>query len=313
MSVELRHLRYFIAVADELHFGRAAERLGISQPPLSQQIRQLEGSIGVQLLRRSNRRVELTEAGRAFLAEARAILEQTDQAIELAQRVARGQAGELRIGFTASTPLSSRIPRTISAFRKTRPDVHLRLEEQPTLQQIDALMDRRLHLGIIRPAPLPPALEAHALFSDPLVAVMRRDHPLLATLPQGGRLSLSALAEEPFVVFNRSAGIGIYDQIVALCMAANFSPRISQEAAEPSTIIGLVSAGMGVSVLPASYEHINVEGVAYVPLLDAGADSGIQMVQRRDERSPLVAEFARMLLTEAKRGDGSASRHPLAH
>ncbi|MEJ2479863.1 MAG: LysR substrate-binding domain-containing protein [Acidihalobacter sp.] len=302
MSIELRHLRYFIAVADELHFGRAAERLGISQPPLSQQIRQLEGNIGVQLLRRSNRRVELTEAGRAFLAEARAILGQTDRAVALAQRVARGQAGELRIGFTASTPLSNRIPRTISAFRKTRPDVHLRLEEQPTLQQIDALMDRRLHLGIIRPSPLPPALEAQALFSDPLVAVIRRDHPLLATLSPGERLPLGALADEPFVVFNRSAGIGIYDHIVALCMAANFSPRISQEAAEPSTIIGLVSAGMGVSVLPASYEHINVEGVAYVPLLDAGAESGIHMVRRRDERSPLVAEFSRMLLAEAEHG-----------
>jgi DNA-binding transcriptional LysR family regulator len=305
MSVELRHLRYFIAVADELHFGRAAERLGISQPPLSQQIRQLERVLGVQLLRRSNRRVELTEAGRAFLAEARAILAHTTQAIELAQRVARGQTGELRIGFTASTPLSSRIPRTISAFRQARPDVHLQLEELPTLQQIDALMDRRLHLGIIRPAPMPPALEARALFSDPLVAVMPRDHPLLETLPPGARLPLRALAEEPFVVFNRAAGTGIYDQIVALCMAADFSPRISQEAAEPSTIIGLVSAGMGVSLLPASYEHINVDGVAYVPLLDAGADSGIHMVQRRDERSPLVAEFARMLLTESRRDEAT--------
>ena len=301
MPVELRHLRYFIAVADELHFGRAAERLGISQPPLSHQIRQLERDLDVQLLRRSNRRVELTEAGRAFLPEARAILEHTRNAVELAQRAARGQSGELRIGFTASTPLSNRIPRTISAFRRARPDVHLQLEEMPSLQQIDALMDRRLHLGIIRPAPLPPALEARALFSDPLVAVMPRDHPLLARLPPGGRLPLAALAGEPFVVFNRHAGTGIHDQIVALCMAANFSPRISQEAAEPSTIIGLVSAGMGVSVLPSSYEHINVEGVAYVPLQDAGAESGIHMVQRRDEHSPLVAEFARMLQVKVAR------------
>lgn len=301
MSVELRHLRYFIAVADELHFGRAAERLGISQPPLSQQIRQLERDLGVQLLRRNNRRVDLTEAGRAFLVEARAVVERTREAIELVQRIAQGQTGELRIGFTASTPLSSRIPRTISAFRRARPDVHLQLEEMPTLQQIDALMDKRLHLGIVRPAPLPPMLEARALFSDPLVAVMPREHPLLARLPPGGRLGLAALAGEPFVVFNRRAGTGIHDQIIALCIAANFSPHISQEAAEPSTIIGLVSAGMGVSLLPASYEHINVEGVAYVPLQEAGAESGIHMVQRRDEHSPLVEEFARMLQAEAAR------------
>jgi DNA-binding transcriptional LysR family regulator len=302
MPIELRHLRYFISVADELHFGRAAERLGISQPPLSQQIRQLEKSLGAQLLRRSNRRVELTEAGRAFLNEARDILIRTERAIDLTRRVARGQTGELRIGFTASTPLSGRIPRTISAFRRTHPDVHLLLEELPTLQQIDALLDKRLHLGIVRPTTLPPALVARALFSDPLVAVMPRDHPLLATLPPNASLGLEALAEEPFVVFNRAAGTGIRDQIVALCMTANFSPRISQEAAEPSTIIGLVAAGMGVSILPASYEHIEVEGVSYVPLSGSGADSVIHMVQRSDERSPLVAEFARMLIAEAAHG-----------
>lgn len=301
MSVELRHLRYFIAVAEELHFGRAAERLGISQPPLSQQIRQLEQSLDARLLLRSNRRVELTAAGRALLAEAKDILARTNEAIALTQRVAHGQAGELRIGLTASTPLSGTIPRTISAFRRARPDVHLRLEELHTLQQIDALMAQRLQLGIMRPAPLPPALKTQELFSDPLVAVMHRNHPLLARLAPGESLALSALAEEPFVVFNRDAGTGIYAQIIALCMAANFSPRISQEAAEPSTIIGLVSAGLGVSLLPASYKHINVEDVAYVALREAGADSGIHMVRRRDERSPLVIEFARMLLAEARR------------
>lgn len=301
MPVALRHLRYFIAVADELHFGRAAERLGISQPPLSQQIRQLERTVSAQLLRRSNRRVELTEAGRVFLAEARAILAQTERAVDLAQRAARGEAGELRIGFTASATLSSKIPRAISAFRRARPAVHLQLEEMHTLQQIDALMAERLHLGIIRPAPLPPALTERRLFSDPLVAVMRRDHPLLATLPPGGRLPLKRLAEEPFVAFRRDAGTGVYDQVIALCLAADFSPRISQEAAEPSTLIGLVSAGLGVSLLPASYAHIHAEDVVYVPLQDAGAASEIHMVQRRDERSPLVDAFARLLSVEAGR------------
>ncbi|APZ42271.1 LysR substrate-binding domain-containing protein [Acidihalobacter ferrooxydans] len=301
MPIELRHLRYFIAVANELHFSRAAERLGISQPPLSQQIRQLEDTIGTPLLCRSNRRVELTEAGRAFVTEARAILRHSEHAVELARRVARGEAGELRIGFTASTPLSRHIPRTISAFRRERPDVHLQLEELPTLQQIDALLGRRLHLGIMRPAVLPPTLEAQALFSDPLVAVMPSEHAHLRQLDRAYRLPLNALADEPFVVFSHGAGTGIRDQVVALCVAAGFNPRISQEAAEPSTIIGLVAAGMGVSVLPASYEHIHIEGVSYVPLQDPGAESGIRMVRRRDDHSPLVDAFARLLLAEARR------------
>lgn len=300
MPIELRHLRYFVAVADELHFGRAAERLGMSQPPLSQQIRQLEDEMDVRLFLRDSRRVALTEAGRAFLTEARAILARVDEAVEQARRAQRGETGELRIGMTRATPLSPQIPAAIFAFRRQSPAVHLHLLEMNTLQQIDALLDHRLDLGIIRKRALPEALASQALFRDPLAVVLREDHPALASLePQHPALPLRLLAQEPFVTFDRSAGAGIHDQVIALCSRAGFTPRIAQEAREPSTIIGLVSAGLGVSILPASCEHIRVEGVRFVPLADRDAASDVHVAYRRDEHSARVRRFVELLRANA--------------
>ena len=295
MNIELRHLRYFVAVADTLHFGKAAERLGMSQPPLSQQIRQLEDTVGARLLTRTNRRVALTEPGRVFLQEAREILARIDRAVDLAQRAQRGELGELRIGFTRTTPLSQDIPAAIFAFRQRFPAVHLQLEEMNSLQQIDALLERRLQVGILRPGILPPSLLSKCLFRDPLVAVMRSDHPALKRVRPRGKLSTKALAQEPFVMFARSAGAGVHEHVIALCREAGFAPRISQEAREASTIIGLVAAGFGVSILPQSCDHIHVEGVSYVPLDEANAMSEIHVVYREDERSPLVPRFVQLL------------------
>ncbi|MGN6320318.1 MAG: LysR substrate-binding domain-containing protein [Dyella sp.] len=299
MNIELRHLRYFVAVADTLHFGKAAERLGMSQPPLSQQIRQLEDAVGARLLTRTNRRVALTEPGRVFLAEAREILARTDHAVDLVRRAQRGELGELRIGFTRSTPLSQDIPGAIFAFRQRFPAVHLQLEEMNSLQQIDALLERRLQVGILRPGTLPKTLLSKRLFRDPLVAVVRSDHPVLQRVNTRGKLSMKMLAQEPFVVFSRSAGAGVREQVMNLCREAGFAPRISQEAREASTIIGLVAAGFGVAILPQSCDHIHVEGVTYVPLAEANAMSEIHVVYRDDERSPLVPRFVQ-LLTVAK-------------
>ncbi|HUA79947.1 MAG TPA: LysR substrate-binding domain-containing protein [Dyella sp.] len=296
MHIELRHLRYFAAVADTLHFGKAAERLGMSQPPLSQQIRQLEETVGARLLTRTNRRVALTEPGRVFLQEAREILARVDHAVELTQRAQRGELGELRIGFTRTTPLSQDIPRAIFEFRQRYPAVHLQLEEMNSLQQIDALLERRLQVGILRPGILPSSLLSKRLFRDPLVAVMRSDHPALKRIGARGKLAVKALAQEPFVVFARSAGAGVHEHVMTLCRAAGFAPRISQEAREASTIIGLVAAGFGVSILPNSCSHIQVEGVSYVPLAEANAMSEIHVVYREDERSPLVPRMLQLLL-----------------
>ena len=293
--MELRHLRYFVAVADTLHFGKAAERLGMSQPPLSQQIRQLEDTVGARLLTRTNRRVALTEPGRVFLQEARAILAHIDRAVDLTQRAQRGELGELRIGFTRTTPLSQDIPGAIFTFRQRFPAVHLQLEEMNSLQQIDALLERRLQVGILRPGTLPTSLLSKRLFRDPLVAVVRSDHPVLKRVGARGKLSTKALAQEPFVMFARSAGAGVHEHIMALCREAGFAPRISQEAREASTIIGLVAAGFGVAILPQSCDHIHVEGVSYVPLAEANAMSEIHVVYREDERSPLVPRFVQLL------------------
>ncbi|WP_134565463.1 LysR family transcriptional regulator, partial [Pseudomonas aeruginosa] len=287
--MELRHLRYFIAVAEELHFGRAAERLGISQPPLSQQIQALEEEIGARLFERTNRRVELTDAGRLFLDESRQVLAQVDKAVLLARRAHLGELGELKIGFTSSAPFTSTIPSSIHAFRKAYPDVHLDLQEMSSRQVLKALLEESLQVGVIRPLALPDAVHWVELFREPLVAVLRADHPLAAGSEDG--LAIAALAEEPFVFFPRSYGTGLYDQVIALTRQAGFSPRIAQEASEAMTIIGLVSAGLGVSILPASFRRTRVDGVVYRTLSDPEATTAVWLVRRQNEGSPLALSF----------------------
>ncbi|WP_446727781.1 LysR substrate-binding domain-containing protein [Pseudomonas aeruginosa] len=283
--MELRHLRYFIAVAEELHFGRAAERLGISQPPLSQQIQALEEEIGARLFERTNRRVELTDAGRLFLDESRQVLAQVDKAVLLARRAHLGELGELKIGFTSSAPFTSTIPSSIHAFRKAYPDVHLDLQEMSSRQVLKALLEESLQVGVIRPLALPDAVHWVELFREPLVAVLRADHPLAAGSEDG--LAIAALAEEPFVFFPRSYGTGLYDQVIA------------QEASEAMTIIGLVSAGLGVSILPASFRRTRVDGVVYRTLSDPEATTAVWLVRRQNEGSPLALSFIDLVTREA--------------
>ncbi|MCO2403770.1 LysR family transcriptional regulator [Pseudomonas aeruginosa] len=295
--MELRHLRYFIAVAEELHFGRAAERLGISQPPLSQQIQALGEEIGARLFERTNRRVELTDAGRLFLDESRQVLAQVDKAVLLARRAHLGELGELKIGFTSSAPFTSTIPSSIHAFRKAYPDVHLDLQEMSSRQVLKALLEESLQVGVIRPLALPDAVHWVELFREPLVAVLRADHPLAAGSEDG--LAIAALAEEPFVFFPRSYGTGLYDQVIALTRQAGFSPRIAQEASEAMTIIGLVSAGLGVSILPASFRRTRVDGVVYRTLSDPEATTAVWLVRRQNEGSPLALSFIDLVTREA--------------
>ncbi|MBN5480654.1 LysR family transcriptional regulator [Pseudomonas aeruginosa] len=295
--MELRHLRYFIAVAEELHFGRAAERLGISQPPLSQQIQALEEEIGARLFERTNRRVELTDAGRLFLDESRQVLAQVDKAVLLARRAHLGKLGELKIGFTSSAPFTSTIPSSIHAFRKAYPDVHLDLQEMSSRQVLKALLEESLQVGVIRPLALPDAVHWVELFREPLVAVLRADHPLAAGSEDG--LAIAALAEEPFVFFPRSYGTGLYDQVIALTRQAGFSPRIAQEASEAMTIIGLVSAGLGVSILPASFRRTRVDGVVYRTLSDPEATTAVWLIRRQNEGSPLALSFIDLVTREA--------------
>ncbi len=302
--MELRHLRYFIAVAEELHFTRAAERLHMGQPPLSHAIQMLEADVGALLFERSKRWVRLTEAGKLFLADARGILAMADQAAETARRAERGEAGELRIGFTSSTPFTPLFAAVINRYRQQFPQVSLRLQEMATSRQMEAIAQRGLDLGFIRPpdgvsevSAMSHALGFSMLRKDKLVVVLPTSHALAARKT----IAIKELASEAFVMYPHTAGTGIYPQIYSLCHAAGFVPHVAQEAGESSTIIGLVAAGCGISILPNSFDRIQMEGVCYRPLSDAGSGTSLLLAQRKMEHAPLVDAFGALALGEAKR------------
>lgn len=305
MNIELRHIRYFVAVAEELHFGKAADRLGISQPPLSQQILALEREIGARLLERSNRRVELTEAGKLFLKEATEILGKVDSAATLAGRLHRGQIGEVKIGFFGSAPFVDAFQRLIFDFRKRHPSVNLVLREMPTYQQVDAILDGRLDVGFVRPLePQPASIDAVEIWREPLMVVLRSDHPLAA---EDRELSVADLAAEPLVLYAGSIGSGLYQKVADLCRDAGFSPNVAQEAIATPTMMGLVAAGIGISILPASLERLSFEGLRFRPLRDAKAQTAVWLVKRGDDRSTLVRNLfqAAAVLTRVGKGTGS--------
>jgi DNA-binding transcriptional LysR family regulator len=308
--MELRHLRYFVTLAEELHFGRAAQRLGISQPPLSQQIQALERMLDALLFARTNRRVELTEAGRAFLVEARATLEQAERATAIVGRAQRGEVGEIKIGFTPSAALIAPFAKTILAFRKQWPDVRLVLEERVTMDQIDAMVDHRSQIGFIRSPgypELPDSIAAIELYREPLMVFLRADHPLAAGR-KGRAIAAGALATEPFVFFPRGIGTSLYDQVIGLCRSAGFRPRIEQEARANATILGLVAAGLGVSVLPASLRSLAVENVACRGLSATHAESSIWLVHLRHDPSPAGREFVALATSNRASRDRKDAR-----
>lgn len=287
--MELRHLRYFVAVAEELSFTRAAERLHIGQPPLSQQIQALEAEVGAQLLERSKRWVRLTEPGKLFLADARRVLALSEQAVATARRAQRGEAGELRIGFTFSTPFTPLFATVINRYRQRYPDVTLTLHEMATSPQIAAIEQRQLDLGFVRPpeAAVPDSVVLATLRHDPLVAVLAADSPLAGQ----AQVRVADLQGQPFIMYPKAAGTGIYPQIFRLCREAGFAPQIAMEAGEASTIIGLVAAGCGISVLPGSFDSIRMDGVCYRPLADAEATTTLSLALRQDARGALVEAF----------------------
>lgn len=295
--MELRHLRYFIAVAEELHFTRAAERLHIGQPPLSQAIQALEADIGAQLFERTKRSVRLTGAGKLFLDDARRILALAEEATDTARRAQRGEAGELRIGFTFSTPLTPLFATVINRYRQQYPAVSLKLHEMATLPQLDGLAQRTLDLGFVRPTetPAPPDIAFDALREDALVAVLSTASPLARRRP----VAMRELKDAPFVMYPPTAGTGIYPQIFRLCRAAGFTPTIGHVAGEATTIIGMVAAGCGVSILPSSFNRIQMDGVCYRPITDAGATTTLLLARRSDERNALVDAFVALAMAAA--------------
>ncbi len=286
MTLDLRRLTYFIAVAEELHFSRAAERLGIAQPPLSQQIQKLESELGAQLFDRSRRSVELTAAGRALLPEARKLLALSGQIAQLPRDVTAGRAGRLHIGMTGSTGFRI-VPQLLRRFRAAYPKVDIALNELPTTDQIDQILAGEIAVGLARDPQLPRELRSAPIWSEPLVAVLPGDHDLAS----GGVVDIAGLAAEPFVLFPRSRGPGLHDIITSACREAGFSPHIAQEAVQMQTTIGLVAAGFGVSIVPASVQDFRLHGVAYRQLDDAAPRSTVAAIWHTGMASPVRDRF----------------------
>jgi DNA-binding transcriptional LysR family regulator len=288
--MELRHLRYFVAVAEEGHITRAAERLGIQQPPLSQQIQALERELDAQLFRRKPRGVELTPAGRALFDEARAILARTEEAIAATKRAARGEAGRIGIGFTSSASFHPFVPRAIRAFREGHPLVALALEESGTTELVAALRSQAIDAAFVRS----PFGESADLMVRPLL-----EEPMVAALPSGHRLSstaeplpLAALSGETFILYRRPVGPGLHDAIIAACDRAGFSPQIGQQAPRMLSTLSLVATGLGVTVVPASMSRLEAEGVAYRHLdPSAQLTAPLNLAYRRTEISAAVRRF----------------------
>jgi DNA-binding transcriptional LysR family regulator len=283
--MELRQLRYFVAVAEELHFRRAAARLHMSQPPLSHQIRLLEEELGCELLSRTRRRVEMTPAGEAFLRDARAVLGDLDRAGRNARRIHDGQTGLLRVSFAGSALLSL-VPRVVQRLGAVHPEIDIELRERSTSDQVRALAAGVTDLGL---APLPvadPGLDVEVLARERTVAAVPAAHPLARTR----RLTLRRLAEHPFVLFPREQAPGYHDLLMTAVTSAGTPPRVIQQAAETQTIMGLVAAGAGVSLVPASVQQLALEGVVYRPVADA-PDTELAALSRRGERTRLIEAF----------------------
>jgi DNA-binding transcriptional LysR family regulator len=286
MELELRHLRYFVAVAEERHFTRAAQRLHIAQPPLSQQIQRLEAIVGSRLLVRTSRSVALTPAGAAFLERARRLLAQADESIDEVARIGRGEQGTLDVGFVSSA-ITLGVPERIQAFRERFPDVHTRLHEGHTSQIITRLMRSEIDLAIVRDAEPSAEVTTVTLATESFVAVLPRHH----AHANKKRLSAKALRDEPFVLYPRTAGGLAYRRNLQPCVDAGYEPRIVQEATNWVTVFHLVGVGVGVTVAPASAAEICPPTVTSIPLTGR-ARSEVQLVTRAHDDRAVIRNFA---------------------
>lgn len=299
--IELRHLRYAIAVADEAHLTRAAERLGLQQPPLSQQIKALEHAVGVALFHRQPRGMSLTVAGEVFMARARQILADVDGAVEEAQRAARGETGQLSIGFTTSAAFHPLVTSVVRATRLTAPALKLRLDEGSTTELLADLTAGRLDAAFIRTTPgamteLRPLLTVETVDVEDMVLALPDTHPLADHIAKAddARVVLAALAEETFVLYRRPLAQGLYDRIIAACQAAGFSPRVAQEAPRLVSTLSLVAAGLGVSIIPHSMARLETSGVAYRRFAaGSGLEAPLSLAYRSEAYHGALERFVR--------------------
>ncbi|MGP9617001.1 LysR family transcriptional regulator [Arthrobacter sp. AOP36-A1-22] len=285
--MEIRQLRYFVAVAEEMHFNRAAARLLIAQPALSQQIQRLERELKTRLFTRTTRSVELTETGKVLLVAARKVILESEQALRGIEQAVEGRTGLLRVGFVGSAALNL-IPRIVPPLRIQYPGLELELHELTTEQQLGALESGTLDVGIVRDVESLPGITARELTREPLIVALPDDHPL-ARRPS---LALADLSEAGFVVFPRDQVSRLYDVISALCLHAGFRLRVAQEAIQFPTILGLVAAKTGIAVVPEGMRALQLAGLRYVPLTDTTATSTVSLIVKTDRaETPLIARF----------------------
>jgi DNA-binding transcriptional LysR family regulator len=289
-SVELRHLRYFVAVAEELHFGRAAVRLQMAQPPLSQQIQALERELGVALLHRTTRRVSLTGAGTAFLMQARRVLEQTERAVRTAQRTGNGEIGHLAIGFVPSADLDI-LPRALRLFRARFPGAEVELHSLLPGQQIEALREGQIHLGILRLPIDDRGLVLKSIQREPMVAALPAKHPLARC----ARIRMADFKDEAMIVFPRRTAPGHYDWLLGTCYRLGFTPRVLHETESLQTNIGLIAGGFGVSLLPASIRNLRRAGVVYRNLVPPVPQVEMAAAYLRENPSDMGQAFLEIL------------------
>lgn len=290
--MDFRQLRYFTVLAEELHFRRSAELLNITQAPLSVAIQNLERELGGQLFLRTQRRVALTELGVAFREHALAVLDRLEFGIADVRERASGQAGLLRIGFTAASALLPFFPVMISKFRTRFPRVRITLHDLPSANQVRALLDRQIDVGIIRSvdAPDPSNISLTKLLEDQLVVAMHRHH----RLHDRASLTIADLRDEALIFYPPQSGVGIYERFISSCASHGFVPTIVQEATDPSTIVGLAATGLGVAVVPSELQCINVPDIIFRPLNGPEAITGVYLAARAGEASALIASFRRM-------------------
>jgi DNA-binding transcriptional LysR family regulator len=288
-EIEIRHLRYFLAVADTLHFGKAAARLGIAQPPLSQQIKNLERTLGYALFDRTTRGVRLTGVGHFFQERARHTVAKLRDDIEMTRRMGAGKEGVLEVGFSGSVMFTS-LPKAIEAYRRKNPNVELRLRELVTSEQIPALIDGSLSVGFLRDGEWREGLSIEPILREPYIAVLPTAHRLsrkAAILP-------ADLKDEPFVLFARRMGNLAFDRTIACCESAGFRPTIVQDAPQWPTVLRLVAAGLGVSIAPACIERLKMPGVTYRKLRSRLWTS-IDMGMKTGSSNPATQEFLRIV------------------
>jgi DNA-binding transcriptional LysR family regulator len=288
MTMELRHIRYFLAVAEERHFTKAAAKVGIGQPPLSQQIKDLEGEVGAALFHRLAHGAELTEAGKAFLAGVKEMPLIAQRATMAARRAARGESGSLRVGFTSTATFNVVVPSAIRSFRRAYPEIDLTLEEANTTRLVTGLREGTFDVVFLRPgAPDTGELQLRRLSDEPMVVALHKRH----SAADQQEIDLALLKHDPFLLFPREVAPTIYDTVVDACRKAGFEPIIGQVAPHFTSIVNLVAAEIGVSIVPASMMQVRVTGIAYRRIAGQSPTTRLALACRRGETSPVVRNF----------------------